>query len=40
MITLELKPDQREHLVEVLTTAPSELRMGIANTDSQTSGTC
>ncbi|HEX6070545.1 MAG TPA: hypothetical protein VFZ18_11995 [Longimicrobiaceae bacterium] len=35
MITLELTPDEREHLVEVLTSALSDLRMEIANTDSQ-----
>ena len=35
MITLELSPDERDHLVEVLTTALSDLRMEIANTDSQ-----
>jgi glycine cleavage system regulatory protein len=35
MITLDLTPDEREHLVEVLTSALSDLRMEIANTDSQ-----
>lgn len=35
MITLELTQDEREHLVEVLTSALSDLRMEIANTDSQ-----
>lgn len=35
MITLELTPDERDHLVEVLTVALSELRMEIAGTDSQ-----
>jgi hypothetical protein len=35
MITLDLTPEERAQLVEVLTSALSDLRMEIANTDSQ-----
>ena len=35
MITLDLTPDEREQLAEVLRVALSELRMEIADTDRQ-----
>ena len=35
MITLDLTPDEREQLTEVLQVALSELRMEIADTDRQ-----
>jgi hypothetical protein len=35
MITLDLTPQEHEQLVDVLTSAVSDLRMEIANTDSQ-----